>query len=837
MTAIVNGTHSDPFAVLGMHSVPYKDRHAVAVRVFLPGAAEAFVVDIVRRQQYPMMQVHEAGVFEALFSRRRKHFAYCIEVLDSHGEQQQFSDPYAFPPVLEEQDLQQFQAGTHETIYECLGSHPVQVNGVSGTLFAVWAPNAGTVCVSGDFNNWHACQTPMRCRAPYGVWELFIPGVEVGAHYQYTITTADGEVLTKTDPYGFHGELHWNNEMSIVADVDRFPWTDHEWLQQRDQHDPLTRPIAIYEVHLGSWLRASGSGNNFLNYREMADTLIPYVKDMGFTYIELLPIAEHPYYPSWGYQVTGYYAPTSRYGDPEALMYFINECHRQGIGVIMDWVPAHFPKDEFSLGQFDGTYVYEHEDPRMAEHKDWGTLIFDYGKPEVKNFLLANAIFWFEKYHIDGIRADAVASMLYLDYSRREGEWVPNKYGGRENIEAIDFLKDVNAKVHDRFQGVMTIAEESTSWLGVTSPAYLGGLDFSFKWNLGWMNDMLHYLAHAPDDRKYVHTMVPFALLYAFHEHFMLELSHDEVVHGKGSLINKMPGDEWQKFANLRVLFGFMYGHPGKKLLFMGNEFGQRREWNHDTGLEWELLEHAPHCGLQAYVRDLNHLYASQPALYADYLREQGFAWIDYQDFQNSVIVFLRRSGCDDAHPLVFVCNFLPNSHAEYRIGVPHPGRYEEVLNSDDAVYGGRDVKSLGVRDAEPVAWQRQPYSLKLSLPPLSVVVLQKESGTTALPSHKREESVLPKTSPPSRAALVPVAPIVSSLSEQTSSKSGQAAILRRGLQASATASMKGNKDPENLERGVYMGPHASAEGRPQGSKRAILAEYGVNDDSRHSSG
>jgi 1,4-alpha-glucan branching enzyme len=679
----------------------------------------------------------------------------------------------------------------------------------------------------------------MRLHAPYGVWELFIPGVAAGAHYQYAITTASGDILIKTDPYGFHGELHWNNEMSIVADVDQFTWTDQQWLQHRDQHDPLTRPISTYEVHLGSWLRIENEDDRFLTYRELAETLIPYVKAMGFTYIELLPVAEHPFYPSWGYQVTGYYAPTSRYGAPEDFMYFVNECHRQGIGVIMDWVPAHFPKDEFSLGNFDGTYLYEHEDPRMGEHKDWGTLIFDYGKPEVKNFLLANALFWCEKYHIDGIRVDAVASMLYLDYSRREGEWLPNEFGGRENLEAIAFIKELNASIHQRFRGVITIAEESTSWLGVTSPTYLGGLDFTFKWNLGWMNDTLHYLSHIPGDRKFVHTVVPFALLYAFHEHFMLELSHDEVVHGKGSLINKMPGNEWEKCANLRVLFGFMFGHPGKKLLFMGNEFGQHREWNHDAGLDWHQLEQAPHQGLQAYVRDLNRLYTSEPALYADHLREQGFAWIDYHDFQNSVIVFLRRIQDEDPHPLIFVCNFLPVAHQEYRIGVPLPGHYAEVLNSDHAIYGGSNLGNPAGCEAALVSWQRQLYSISLTLPPLSVLIL-KPMPADGIGSDKSSKITVAKPQVKSRVSalrqpqegtvpLVPRPVVSQRTSGEERQETFRPAILQRGQQAPVDIDISGQR--------IYAGQRPSGAGRPQGSKRAMLAEAGIISDEKRSSG
>lgn len=646
-------------------------------------------------------------------------------------------------PLLSDEDLKRFHAGQHQRIYDHLGCHLRELKGISGALFAVWAPHARQVSVIGSFNGWDHRRHPMRLRKEWGVWELFIPHAKEGERYQYVIETASGQLITKTDPYGFACDLRLNKEMSIVTNIDRFTWEDQEWLTQRAENDPLQRPISTYEVHLGSWMRMPEAEDRFLSYRELAEKLIPYVKEMGFTYIELLPVAEHPFYPSWGYQVTGYYAPTSRYGSPEDFMYFINECHKQDIGVIVDWVPAHFPKDEFSLGNFDGTELYEHADPWMAEHKDWGTFIFDYGKPEVKNFLIANTLFWFENYHIDGIRVDAVASMLYLDYSRQEGEWEPNEYGGRENLEAITFLKELNRIIHDRFSGVMTIAEESTSWLGVTYPAYLGGLDFTFKWNLGWMNDVLYFLSHDPLHRKFVHMMVPFALLYAFHEHFMLELSHDEVVHGKRSLLNKMPGDEWQKFANLRALYGFMFGHPGKKLLFMGDEFGQPDEWNHDKSLDWHLLQHEPHQGLQHYVRDLNHLYTSEPALYADELRERGFAWIDYHDFQNSVIAFMRKIPGEENCFLIVLCNFMPVLQENYRVGVPLQGHYEEVLNSDKAEYGGQDIGNPKGCLAEQTPWQHQPYSIALTLPPLSTIILKpaekKDIQKSAIPAETTE--------------------------------------------------------------------------------------------------
>ena len=557
--------------------------------------------------------------------------------------------------------------------------------------------------------------------------------------------TQSGEKSTKSDPYGVYFEQAPNNT-SIVTNVNHFEWDDRRWLNERAEHAPESSPISVYEVHVGSWLKKPDGKDGFLSYRELAEELIPYVKKMGFTHLELLPIAEHPFYGSWGYQVTGYYAPSSRYGTPQDFKYFINECHRQGIGVIVDWVPAHFPKDEFSLGAFDGTYLYEHADPRMGEHKDWGTLIFDYGRDEVKNFLLANALFWFDHYHIDGIRVDAVASMLYLDYSRREGEWVPNKHGGRENLEAIAFLKELNALIHKRFPGTMSIAEESTSWLGVTYPTYLGGLEFTFKWNLGWMNDILHYLSHDPAHRKFVHTMVPFTLHYAFHEHFMLSLSHDEVVHGKGSLLAKMPGDDWQKFANLRLLYGFMFGHPGKKLLFMGAEFGQWKEWNHDRSLEWSLLQYQPHQGIQRFVCDLNHLYTSEPALYRDDTAAQCFEWIDYHDYGNSVFSFIRKTVGHEWRFVVFICNFTPVTHEGYRVGVPTDSSYRERINSDAQQYGGQNIGNVDGCSAEPIPWQQQPYSITLTIPPLSVLILQpvpKEDLAKEAPEASRKIAIV----------------------------------------------------------------------------------------------
>jgi len=565
----------------------------------------------------------------------------------------------------------------------------------------------------------------MRVLGSSGIWELFIPNIGVGEVYKYEIKDQAGNIFLKADPYGFQHELR-PKTASIVADIDRYKWNDQQWIEKRRQTEPLQQPISIYEVHLGSWKRAVEDGNRFLTYRELAELLVDYVKQMGYTHIELLPVAEHPLDASWGYQVTGYYAPTSRFGSPEDFQYFVDYCHQNNIGVIIDWVPAHFPRDAHGLAYFDGTHLYEHADPRKGEHPDWGTLIFNYGRNEVRNFLIANALFWFDKYHIDGIRVDAVASMLYLDYSRKEGEWIPNKYGGRENLEAIDFLKRTNELIFSYFPGALSIAEESTAWPGVSKPTYLGGLGFNFKWNMGWMHDFLTYFSKDPIHRKYHHNMITFALLYAFQENFMLVLSHDEVVHGKRSLLDKMPGDFWQKFANLRALYGFMFGHPGKKLLFMGSEFGQWSEWQFDQSLDWHLLEYEPHQKLQKLVEDLNRLYQSEPALYKIDFDPSGFEWIDFLDAENSIISFMRKTDRPE-DTLIFVCNFTPVYRENYRVGVPFLAHYKEILNTDSFIYWGSNKGNLGGLHSDEIPWHSHPYSLNLKVPPLATVIFKPE--------------------------------------------------------------------------------------------------------------
>ncbi|MDZ7288332.1 MAG: 1,4-alpha-glucan branching protein GlgB [candidate division KSB1 bacterium] len=725
ISKIVHGDHGDPFAVLGMHAVNFDGKTGMAVRAFLPQAQSARVVEIGKAEQLqPMTRIENAGFFEAIFPGRPAPFRYQIEITDTDGNIRRFEDPYRFLPVLGELDLYLFGEGNHLQVYEKLGAHVMTIDGVAGVHFAVWAPNARRVSVIGNFNNWDGRRHPMRLHPGVGVWEIFIPGLGEGELYRYEIKTQHGVLRIKTDPYAFRMELRPSNA-SIVQRIDDFSWHDEKWLEQRRSTFLLERPLAIYEVHLGSWRRKVEENNRHLNYRELAHELVPYVTDMGFTHVELLPVMEHPFDPSWGYQVTGYYAPTARYGAPEDFAYFVDYLHQHNIGVILDWVPAHFPRDDYALRWFDGTALYEHADPRLGEHPDWGTLVFNYGRNEVRNFLLANAVFWCDKYHVDGLRVDAVASMLYLDYSRKEGEWLPNRYGGRENLEAIDFLKRFNEVVHERFPGVMVIAEESTAWPAVSRPTYLGGLGFTFKWNMGWMNDFLRYMHEDPVHRKYHHHLITFSMLYAFTENFILVLSHDEVVHGKGALLDKMPGDFWQRFANLRAALGYMYGHPGKKLLFMGGEFGQWWEWNHAESIHWHLLQYEPHQKLQQYVKDLNRLYRSEPALYEVDYSWEGFQWIDFQDKDASLVSFFRR-GKNPNEVLVFACNFTPVPRVKYRIGLPLPGFYREVLNSDSEHYWGSNMGNEGGVMAEELPWHNQPYSAEITFPPLAVVVFKR---------------------------------------------------------------------------------------------------------------
>jgi 1,4-alpha-glucan branching enzyme len=725
--AIVQGKHGDPFAILGPHVLPQKEGSGVIVRAFLPEAEKVTVLPLESGlPAQPMARIHPDGLFEAALPGRHAIFPYRLRWTKASGPEIEIEDPYRFAPTLTDYDLYLLGEGAHFRVYEKLGAQLLTLEGVPGVRFGVWAPNALRVSVVGEFNGWDGRVHPMRLHPGNGIWEIFIPGLGEGTLYKFEVLAKNDQPMAlKADPYAFAFELA-PYPASVVTDL-AYRWGDEAWMAERGTKQAVDAPLSIYEVHAGSWRRVPEEGHRAMNYRELAQELAVYVKAMGYTHVELLPITEHPYYPSWGYQALGYYAPSCRYGSPQDFMYFVETMHQHGIGVILDWVPAHFPQDPHGLVYFDGTHLYEHEDPRLREHPDWGTRIFNYGRNEVFNFLVGSALFWLDKYHIDGLRLDAVASMLYLDYSREPGEWVPNKYGGNENLEAIAFIKRFNEVVYRRHPDVMTIAEESTAWPLVSRPTYLGGLGFGFKWNMGWMHDLLTYMTKDPIHRKYHHHNLTFGLLYAWHENFILPLSHDEVVHGKGSLHGKMPGDDWQKFANLRVFFTFMYGHPGKKLLFMGGEFGQTNEWNHDTSLDWHLLEMGPyHRGLQQLVQDLNTLYRTEPALHQVDFEPAGFRWIDCNDWEGSVISFLRRARSPENF-LVFVCNFTPVVRHGYRIGVPRGGFYRERLNTDLYPYGGSNVGNGEGVWAEDIAQHGFAHSISLTLPPLAALVLQPE--------------------------------------------------------------------------------------------------------------
>jgi 1,4-alpha-glucan branching enzyme len=716
--AIVGGYHGDPFRILGPHLVrPGRKKAGWQVRAFLPQAETAEIV--IGGAALPTEKIHPQGLFCAAMDSDPG--AYRIRAKLWHGGTVEVEDPYRFPTILTDFDLHLHAEGTNFESYRMLGAHPLQCLGVDGTRFAVWAPNAEVVSVIGDFNDWDDRRHPMRLRTS-GIWEIFLPGVSEDAHYKYAVRSRlHGYRQQKADPYGFGSEVP-PKSASVVRRLDRYVWGDGEWMENRASGDLLKNPVSIYEVHLESWLR--GPRNEWISYRALAESLVSYVKDLGYTHIELLPVMEHPFSGSWGYQVTGFYTPTARFGSAEDFMYLVDQCHQNGIGVIVDWVPGHFPKDAHGLAYFDGTALYEHADPRKGEHRDWGTLIFNYGRNEVRCFLISNALFWLKEYHIDGLRVDAVASMLYLDYSRKAGEWVPNMYGGNENLEAIDFLKRFNELTHT-VPGAVTIAEESTAFPGVSRPVYLNGLGFTMKWNMGWMHDMLHYFSENPVHRKYHHNNITFSLLYAFSENFVLPISHDEVVHGKRSLLSKMPGDEWQRFANARAFLGYMYGHPGKKLLFMGSEIGQYEEWNSDSSVRWEMLNFDFHRKLQTLVRELNRFYRTQPALYEVDFSYQGFDWVDFRDVENSTISFLRWSEGRKEF-LLFACNFTPVPRHNYRIGVPRAGMYEEVFNTDAGMFGGSNLGNGGAwLPSREGLWHNQPHSISVTLPPLAVIVFR----------------------------------------------------------------------------------------------------------------
>jgi 1,4-alpha-glucan branching enzyme len=714
--AIAGGYHGDAFRILGPHSIDRK-KSCWEVRAFLPQAEEAAV--ILNGGARPMKKMHPAGFYVASLDGEPKSYRLSARLWS--GGTVELEDPYRFPLLLSDFELHLYSEGTLYESYRSLGAHIVEVDGVKGVRFAVWAPNAEVVTVVGDFNDWDVRRHPMRQRSA-GVWEIFIPGLTHGSTYKYFVRSRfHGYQQMKLDPYAFYCETP-PKSASIVWDIDAYHWGDSEWMETRAKTDWLKRPVSIYEVHLESWLR--GPHNQMLTYRELAASLVEYVKRMGYTHVQLMPIMEYPYSGSWGYQVIGYFAPTSRFGNPGDFMFLVDSFHQAGIGVIVDWVPGHFPKDAHGLAYFDGTALYEHADPRKGEHRDWGTMIFNYGRNEVRAFLISNALFWLKKYHIDGLRVDAVASMLYLDYSRKHGDWVPNVFGGRENLEAIDFIRRFNELAHQE-PGAFTVAEESTAFPGVSKPVYMGGLGFTMKWNMGWMHDMLDYFSKDPVHRRFHHNDITFSMLYAFHENFVLPISHDEVVHGKRSLIDKMPGDEWQRFANVRAFLSYMYGHPGKKLLFMGSEIGQYEEWNYSSGIRWELTTFDYHRKLQVLTRELNRLYRSEPALYEIDYHWTGFEWVDFRDVDQSIIAFLRRAQ-DPNDALLFCCNFTPVPHHNYRFGVPAAGYYKEIFNSDSAMFGGSNLGNGGGVASDPVSIHGRDNSISITLPPLGVVAFKK---------------------------------------------------------------------------------------------------------------
>jgi 1,4-alpha-glucan branching enzyme len=717
IATLMQGDHSDPFSVLGMH----RNHGELVVRALLPGAVTVELIEAKNgRKLASLKPVEGSAVFAGAIPRRKNPFAYRLRV-DWGTHQQDMEDPYRFPPVLGEMDVWLLSEGTHYRPYEKLGAHAMEIDGVAGVAFAVWAPNARRVSVVGAFNNWDGRRHAMRLRGASGVWEIFIPQLGAGDLYKFEIKAQSGELLLKADPFAFRAELRPETASVVHALPAVYPSS-----ATRQAANALNAPISIYEVHLGSWRRVPEDGNRWLTYRELAAQLIPYVKDLGFSHIELMPVSEHPFDGSWGYQPVGMYAPTSRFGTPEDFRYFVETAHANGIGVLLDWVPGHFPSDAHGLARFDGSHLYEHADPREGFHQDWNTLLYNYGRKEVLNYLVGNALYWIERFGIDGLRVDAVASMLYRDYSRKEGEWIPNQFGGRENLEAIEFLRRANQAVCAERPEAAMMAEESTSFPNVSRPLEMGGLGFHYKWNMGWMNDTLRYMQEDPINRRYHHDKMTFGLAYAFTENFVLPLSHDEVVHGKGSLLERMPGDDWQRFANLRAYYGFMWGHPGKKLLFMGGEFAQEREWNVERSLDWHLLDQPRHQGMQGLVRDLNAVQRNYPALHQLDVEARGFEWITHEDRENSVFSFIRRAANGDA--VIVVANFTPVPRHGYRIGVGQPGRYAEILNTDDPRYGGSGMAN-GAVHTEAIDAHGRAHSLSLTVPPLATVMLALEHG------------------------------------------------------------------------------------------------------------
>jgi len=724
LEALVRREHSNPHAVLGAHA----DDGGVVVRTLRPAACAVTALPD-GQPAVELQQIHPGGVFEGVIEDAELPLHYQLDVDYGDGGKFTIEDPYAFVPTIGELDQHLIGEGRHEEVYDKLGAHVREHQSVIGTAFAVWAPAARAVSVVGDFNSWDGRLHAMRSLGSTGIWELFLPGVGPGARYKYELLTQDHQILLKADPYAFATEVPPKTASIVFQPNHEWTKADAEWLRAREQPpQPLGRPISIYEVHLGSWRLNTLEGNRSLTYVELGDELAAYVKDLGFTHVELLPVMSHPFKGSWGYQVTGYFAPTPFYGSPDDFRVFVDRLHRNGVGVILDWVPAHFPRDEFALARFDGTALYEHADPRRGEHPDWGTLVFNYGRHEVRNFLISNALFWLREYHVDGIRVDAVASMLYLDYSRRAGEWVPNQFGGREDLDAVSFLKEFNEVIHAREAGIVSAAEESTAWPGVSRPTYLGGLGFGFKWNMGWMHDTLGYFEQDPIYRRYHHHELTFSLMYAFSENFILPLSHDEVVHGKGSLYRKMAGiDKWQKLANLRALYAYMWAHPGKKLLFMGSELAQEAEWSYERSLDWHLLEDPHHAGIQALVRDLNRIYRDEPALWEVDSDPAGFWWLEPNDADANVLAFARASK-DGERVVVFAANLSPVPRSGFRLGLPRATRWKEALNTDSTFYGGSDVGNLGELEPEPIPWHNQPVSALVTLPPLAAVWFVPES-------------------------------------------------------------------------------------------------------------
>jgi len=719
---VIEARGHDPFDYLGRH--PSDKKGGVVIRAFKPRAEKMWLLEAGKKPK-AMPRIEGTDVFAVELTKGSFDSVYQFRIENSEGHNWDEEDPYRFSPLLGELDLHLIAEGNHFEKYRIFGAHVREHEGVWGVGFAVWAPAADRVSVVGNFNHWDGREHQMRVRGSSGTWEIFIPSLCEGEVYKFEIRAKNGDIFEKVDPYAQQMEVR-PKTACIIHDPKKYSWSDANWMSNRPENQALDKPMNIYEVHLGSWRKGEGEGEaGYLNYRELAHQLVEYCQWMGYTHIELLPITEHPFDGSWGYQTVGYFAPTSRFGSPDDFRYFVDYCHQHDVGVFLDWVPAHFPKDAHGLARFDGTPLYEHEDPRLGEHKDWGTYIFNFGRNEVRNFLTASALFWLDEYHLDGLRVDAVASMLYLDYSREEGEWTPNKYGGRENLEAVEFLKQFNHLVHERHPGAVTMAEESTSWPMVSRPTYLGGLGFTMKWNMGWMNDTLSYFENDPVHRSYHQDQLTFSIVYAHTENFILPFSHDEVVHGKGSMPGKMPGDDWQRFANLRTLYAYMYTHPGKKLQFMGTEFGQWPEWNHDESLSWDQSNFMPHRGLQLMMRDMNHLYRDIPALHEVDFDSNGFEWIDCNDAAHSTISFIRR----DKHggSVVVALNLTPVPRDNYRLGVPEAGYYREVMNTDSGLYGGGNIGNVGGVDSEDFAWMNKPYSVRLTLPPLSCVILRKE--------------------------------------------------------------------------------------------------------------